>query len=73
MECRPGRFHNRWNRDGFVQVSHDSTSPTDGSIVNRYGTWAYYPIDGTFLPSNTTALEYRPFALSSTMYNGTAI
>jgi len=43
-----GEYHNRWNRTGYVQVVQDSTAPTDGSIVRRYGTWAYYPVDSTF-------------------------
>lgn len=77
-----GRFHNRWNREGFVQMVYDSTSPTDGSIASRYGTWAYYPLDATFLPSNTadhlpiTEEAYSQFALTwrrtlspGTLYN----
>ena len=48
-----GRYHNRWNRKGFVQVRPDSTAPTDGSITQRYGTWAYYQVDSTYLPMNT--------------------
>jgi len=48
-----GRYHNRWNRQGFVQVLQDSTAPTDGSITQRYGTWAYYPVDSTYVPMNT--------------------
>ena len=46
-------YHNRWNRKGFVQVRYDSTAPTDGSIAQRYGTWAYYQVDPSFVPSNT--------------------
>lgn len=77
-----GRFHNRWNRDGFVQQFHDSTSPTDGSVATRYGTWAYYPIDATYLPSNTAdhlpivddeysqlALTWRHTLSVGTVYN----
>jgi outer membrane receptor for ferrienterochelin and colicin len=48
-----GRYHNRWNRKGFVQVIQDSTAPTDGSITQRYGSWAYYPVDSTYIPMNT--------------------
>ena len=48
-----GRYQNRWNRKGFVQVRADSTAPTDGSITTRYGTWAYYPVDSTYIPMNT--------------------
>ena len=48
-----GRYQNRWNRKGFVQVRSDSTAPTDGSITQRYGTWAYYPVDSTYIPMNT--------------------
>lgn len=47
------RYHNRWNRRGFVQVVADSTAPTDGTITQRYGTWAYYQVDSTFVPMNT--------------------
>lgn len=65
-----GRFHNRWNRDGFVQLAYDSTSPTDGSIATRYGRWAYYPEDPSFQASNTadhlpiTDEEYSQVALT---------
>jgi outer membrane receptor for ferrienterochelin and colicin len=48
-----GRYHNRWNRKGFVQVIQDSTAPTDGSITQRYGSWAWYPVDSTYIPMNT--------------------
>jgi len=48
-----GRYHNRWNREGFVQLRSDSTAPTDGSITPRYGTWAYYQVDSTYIPMNT--------------------
>lgn len=48
-----GRFQNRWNRKGFVQVTSDSTAPTDGSISQRYGTWAYFQVDSTYQPMNT--------------------
>ena len=48
-----GRYHNRWNRKGFVQVIQDSTAPTDGSITQRYGTWAWFPVDSTYVPMNT--------------------
>ncbi len=64
------RYHNRWNRKGFVQVFDDSTSPTDGSIVRRYGTWAFYPIDSSFIPMNTadhlpvTDASYQQVALT---------
>jgi len=77
-----GRFHNRWNRDGFVQVRQDSTAPTDGSISQRYGTWAYYPVDASFVPSNTAehlpvtdedysqvALTWRQTLSPGTIYN----
>ena len=47
------RYHNRWNRNGFVQVVQDSTAPTDGAITTRYGTWAYFQVDSTYVPSNT--------------------
>jgi outer membrane receptor for ferrienterochelin and colicin len=53
-----GRYQNRWNRKGFVQVRSDSTAPTDGSITQRYGTWAYYPVDSTYVPMNTA--EHLP-------------
>jgi len=48
-----GEFWNRWNRDGYVQVISDSTSPTDGSITRRYGSWAYFQVDSTYVPMNT--------------------
>lgn len=47
------RYHNRWNRNGYVQVSQDSTAPTDGTVFRRYGAWAYYPVDSSFIPMNT--------------------
>jgi outer membrane receptor for ferrienterochelin and colicin len=50
-----GRYHNRWNRNGFVQTMQDSTAPTDGTITQRYGTWAYYPVDSSYVPMNTAA------------------
>ncbi|HET7904454.1 MAG TPA: TonB-dependent receptor [Candidatus Eisenbacteria bacterium] len=65
-----GQYHNRWNRKGFVQVRHDSTSPTDGSISRRYGTWAYYQVDPSFVESNTaqhlpiTDEDYTQFAFT---------
>ena len=49
------RFHNRWNRDGFVQVRQVPSAPTDGSVATEYGDWSYYPIDPSYLPSNTAA------------------
>jgi outer membrane receptor protein involved in Fe transport len=49
-----GEFHNRWDRQGFVQVIQDSTAPTDGSITTRYGAWSYYPVDSTYIPMNTS-------------------
>ncbi len=48
-----GEFHNRWNRRGFVQVVRDSTAPTDGTILTRYGTWSYYQVDSSYVPMNT--------------------
>jgi len=75
-------FHNRWNRKGFVQVRYDSTAPTDGSVAMRYGTWAYYQVDPSFLPSNTAqhlpvtdedysslALTWRQTLAAGTIYN----
>jgi outer membrane receptor for ferrienterochelin and colicin len=53
-----GRFHNRWNRKGYVQLFSDSTAPTDGSITSRYGAWAWYPVDSTYVPMNTA--EHLP-------------
>ena len=47
------RYHNRWNRQGYVQVVNDSTAPSDGSITQRYGTWAWYQVDSTYVPMNT--------------------
>jgi outer membrane receptor for ferrienterochelin and colicin len=72
------RFHNRWNRKGFVQVIADSTAPTDGAITQRYGTWAYYQVDSTFIPMNTAdhlpvrEEDYQQFALTwrSVLSNG---
>jgi outer membrane receptor for ferrienterochelin and colicin len=49
-----GEFHNRWNRNGFVQVIHDSTAPTDGAINTRYGSWSYYQVDSSYVPINTS-------------------
>jgi len=46
-------FHNRWNRNGYVQVFQDSTPPSDGTVTQRYGTWAWYPVDSTYVPMNT--------------------
>jgi outer membrane receptor for ferrienterochelin and colicin len=76
------QFHNRWNRKGFVQVTYDSTAPTDGTIATRYGTWAYYQVDPSFLPSNTAqhlpvtdedysslALTWRQTLAPGTIYN----
>lgn len=48
-----GRFNNRWNREGYVQVVQDSTAPTDGTITTRYGAWSYYQVDSTYIPVNT--------------------
>jgi len=48
-----GEFQNRWNRSGYVQVIADSTSPTDGTVTRRYGTWAYFPVDSSYVPMNT--------------------
>ena len=65
-----GRYHNRWNREGFVQVIQDSTAPTDGTITRRYGTWSYYPVDSTYVPMNTadhlpvTDATYQQVALT---------
>jgi outer membrane receptor for ferrienterochelin and colicin len=77
-----GRFHNRWNRKGFVQVLPESAAPTDGSITRRYGTWAYYAVDSTYIPVNTAEHlpmreeHYRQLALTwkhavdtTTIYN----
>jgi hypothetical protein len=72
------RFHNRWNRKGFVQLVSDSTAPTDGTVTQRYGTWAYYQVDSTFVPMNTadhlpvTEEDYQQFALTwrSVLNNG---
>ena len=58
-----GRYHNRWNRKGFVQVIQDSTAPTDGSITQRYGSWAWYPVDSTYVPMNTA--DHLPVTESS--------
>jgi outer membrane receptor for ferrienterochelin and colicin len=76
------RFHNRWNRKGFVQVIADSTAPTDGTITTRYGTWAYFQADSTFIPMNTAdhlpvrdedyqqlALTWRQTLSVGTIYN----
>lgn len=49
-----GEFHNRWNRQGFVQVVPDSTAPTDGTITRRYGNWSYYQVDSTYQAVNTS-------------------
>ena len=65
-----GRYHNRWNREGFVQVIQDSTAPTDGTITRRYGTWSYYPVDSSYIPMNTadhlpvTDATYQQVALT---------
>ncbi len=65
-----GRYHNRWNRNGFVQVVYDSTAPTDGSITRRYGAWSYYPVDSSYIPMNTadhlpvTVADYQQLALT---------
>jgi len=65
-----GRYHNRWNREGFVQVIEDSTAPTDGTITRRYGTWSYYPVDSSYIPMNTadhlpvTDATYQQVALT---------
>src|SRR5262249_29814046 len=48
-----GQYQNRWNRKGYVQVIQDSTAPTDGMVTTRYGHWAYYPVDSTYVPMNT--------------------
>jgi outer membrane receptor for ferrienterochelin and colicin len=48
-----GQYQNRWNRKGYVQVLQDSTAPTDGTITTRYGHWAYYPVDSSYIPMNT--------------------
>ncbi|HLQ67272.1 MAG TPA: TonB-dependent receptor [Candidatus Limnocylindrales bacterium] len=77
-----GRYQNRWNRKGFVQVVADSTAPTDGSITQRYGTWAYYQVDSTFIPMNTAdhlpvrnedyqqlALTWRSVLSNGAIYN----
>jgi outer membrane receptor for ferrienterochelin and colicin len=49
-----GEFHNRWDRNGFVQVIRDSTAPTDGAINTRYGSWSYYQVDSSYVPINTS-------------------
>jgi hypothetical protein len=65
-----GRYQNRWNRQGFVQVIQDSTAPTDGTITRRYGTWSYYPVDSSYVPMNTadhlpvTDASYQQVALT---------
>jgi len=65
-----GRYQNRWNRQGFVQVIQDSTAPTDGTITRRYGTWSYYPVDSSYIPMNTadhlpvTDASYQQVALT---------
>lgn len=65
-----GRYQNRWNRAGFVQVYYDSTAPTDGTITQRYGRWAYYPVDSSYVPMNTaehlpvTTADYQQLALT---------
>jgi outer membrane receptor for ferrienterochelin and colicin len=65
-----GRYHNRWNRNGFVQVFYDSTAPTDGTITRRYGAWSYYPVDSSYIPMNTAAhlpvveADYQQLALT---------
>ena len=65
-----GRYHNRWNRNGFVQVVYDSTAPTDGTITQRYGRWSYYPVDSSYIPMNTaehlpvTEADYQQLALT---------
>ncbi len=53
-----GTFNNRWNRQGYVSVTQDSTPPTDGGVSTRYGDWSYYPIDSTYVPMNTA--EHLP-------------
>ena len=53
-----GEFQNRWNRAGWVQVRRDSTAPTDGNITTRYGAWAYFQVDSTYIPVNTA--EHLP-------------
>ena len=76
------RFHNRWNRDGFVQLLSDSTPPTDGTVTRRYGSWSYYPVDSTYVPMNTAdhlpvrdetyqqlALTWRHTVREGTIYN----
>ena len=52
------RFHNRWNRNGYVQTFADSTAPTDGNIGHRYGAWSWFPVDSTYIPMNTA--EHLP-------------
>ncbi|HEX7079132.1 MAG TPA: TonB-dependent receptor [Candidatus Eisenbacteria bacterium] len=77
-----GRYQNRWNRKGFVQVRSDSTAPTDGSVTQRYGTWAYYPVDSTYVAMNTAdhlpindedyqqlALTWRSVLSNGAIYN----
>jgi len=53
-----GQFNNRWNRQGYVQTFQDSTPPTDGSVLTRYGQWSWYAIDSTYVPMNTA--EHLP-------------
>jgi len=77
-----GAFNNRWNRQGFVQVLQDSTPPTDGTVTTRYGEWAYYQVDSSYVPMNTadhlpvfqedylqTAVAWKHILAVSTVYN----
>src|SRR5262249_20095356 len=60
-----GQYQNRWNRKGYVQVLQDSTAPSDGTITTRYGHWAWYLVDSTYVPMNTA--EHVP--VTSTSYS----
>jgi len=77
-----GAFNNRWNRQGFVHVIEDSTPPTDGTVTRRYGEWAYYQIDSSYVPMNTadhlplseedylqTAVAWKHTLAVNTVYN----
>jgi len=77
-----GPFNNRWNRQGYVQVVQDSTPPTDGTVMTRYGAWSYYPLDSTYAPMNTadhlpvtqedylqTAIAWKHALTSHSVYN----
>jgi outer membrane receptor for ferrienterochelin and colicin len=63
------RFHNRWNRKGYVQVLSDSTAPSDGTITRRYGAWSYYQVDSSYIPMNTA--DHLP--VTDATYNQVAL